>query len=234
MYVLRHTSVMAPERTVTELIADVAEMLLADLDAIGAEMDAAELALAPALGADAAITAEVSASNRANAKRILTGLSRRDGRYPPIEVPPEALDLVRTIVRRGVDLDVIFQAYRRGQNIAWAHWMAAAARVVAPGPQLVEVLQSSSQYLFEYVDQVIARVIAEAQREREEVLGGALARRAETVRLILDSAPIDRRRASTRLDYDLDRRHTALVLWTETRGEQVQESSPTPPAPSGH
>lgn len=206
---------VAAERTVPDLIADVAELLLADLDAIGAEMDASELALAPMLGADAALAAEVSASNRANAERILTGLARRDGTHPPLEVPPEALDVVRTIVRRGVDLDVIFQAYRRGQNIAWEHWMAAAARVVPPGPQLVEVLQRSSRFLFEYVDQVIARVIAEAQHEREEVLGGALARRIEMVRLILDGAPIDRRRASERLDYDLDRRHTALVVWTE-------------------
>lgn len=212
----------AGQRTVTDLIADVAEVLLADLDGIGAEMDAAELALAPALGADPAIAAEVSASNRANAERILTGLARRDGGYPPVDVPPEALDVVRTVVRRGVDLDVVFQAYRRGQNIAWDRWMTAAAQVVPPGPQLVEVLQTSSRFLFDYVDQVIARVIAEAQREREEVLGGALARRVETVRLILDGAPIDRRRASARLDYDLDRRHTALVVWTETGREQVQ------------
>jgi DNA-binding PucR family transcriptional regulator len=213
---------MALERTVTDLIADVAELLLADLDAIGAEMDAAELALTPALGADAAIAGEVSASNRANAQRILTALARRDGRYPPIEVPPEALDVVRTVVRRGVDLDVMFQAYRRGQNIAWEHWMSAAALVVPAGPELVELLQRSSRYLFDYVDQVIAQVIAEAQREREEVLGGALARRVETVRLILDGAPIDRRRATARLGYELDRRHTALVLWTEARGEVVQ------------
>jgi DNA-binding PucR family transcriptional regulator len=222
LYVLRHTSGMPAERSVTDLIADVADVLLADLDAIGAEMDAAELALAPTLGADAAIAGEVSASNRANAHRILTALARRDGRYPPIEVPTEALDVVRTIVRRGVDLDVIFQAYRRGQNIAWEHWMSASARIVPSGPVLVEVLQRSSRFLFDYVDQVIARVIAEAQREREEVLGGALARRIETVRLILDGAPIDRRRAGERLGYELDRRHTALVLWTESRGEVVQ------------
>ncbi|MGZ6589025.1 MAG: PucR family transcriptional regulator, partial [Solirubrobacteraceae bacterium] len=101
------------------------------------------------------------------------------------DVPAEALDIARTIVRRGIDLEVLFQAYRRGQNIAWQRWMAYAARVVAPGPELIEVLDRSSALLFDYVDQAIARVLAEAQREREEVLGGALARRTETVRLIL-------------------------------------------------
>src|SRR5882757_8090955 len=212
------------DRTVDELIADVADLLLADLDDLGGEMDTAELLLTPELGADAAIAQEVSASNRANAARILNALARRDGRRPPIEVPPEALDVVRTVVRRGVDLDGVFQAYRRGQNIAWKRWMAAAAQVVPPGPQLMEVLEISSGFLFDYVDEVIARVLDEAQREREEVLGGALARRIETVRLILDGAPIDRRRAGERLGYDLDRRHTALVLWTET-SERADEGT---------
>jgi DNA-binding PucR family transcriptional regulator len=218
------------EPGVNELIADVADLLLAGLDDLGAEMDAAEVLLTPELGADAAIAQEVSASNRANAERILTILARRDGRRPPIEVPPEALDVVRTVVRRGVDLNGVIQAYRRGQNIAWKRWMAATALIVPPGPRVMEVLEVSSGLLFDYVDEVIARVLDEAQREREEVLGGALARRIETVRLILDGAPIDRRRAGERLGYDLDRRHTALVLWTEAggsgkRGDRTDEST---------
>jgi len=204
---------------IVELIGEVAELMLADLDELGDEMDASEVELAPELGADAAIAAEVSASNRANVRRILTALARRDGRPPPTDVPPEALDIVRTVVRRGVDLDVIFQAYRRGQNIVWKRWMGYATRVVPPGPQLVELLETFSQFLFAYVDQVMARLIAEAQHEREEMLGGALARRTEAVRLILDGAPIDRRRAGERLGYELAGRHTALVLWAEPAGE---------------
>jgi DNA-binding PucR family transcriptional regulator len=135
-----------------------------------------------------------------------------------MDVPPEALDVARTVVRRGIDFEAIFSAYRRGQAIAWQHWLACAGRV-ASGPELVELLEVSSQLIFEYVDVVLGRVLAEAQREREEVLGGALARRTETVRLILDGAPIDRRRASERLGYELGRRHTALVLWAEPAGE---------------
>jgi DNA-binding PucR family transcriptional regulator len=122
-------------------------------------------------------------------------------------------------VWRGIDLDVMFQAYRRGQNVACQRFMARAAGVVPPGPQLVQLLMSSSQLVFDYVDQVLGRLLADAQREREEVLGGALARRTETVRLILDDAPIDRQRASERLGYELFRRHTALVLWAEPPGE---------------
>src|SRR6478735_2879622 len=202
-----------------DLLGDVAELMLGDLDELGDEMDAAIVEAVPALGADAAIAAEMSASTRANVRRLLTALARRDGRPPPDDVPAEALDIARTVVRRGVDLDVIFQSYRRGQNVAWQRWLGYVARVAPPGPELMQILETSSEVMFGYVDQAVARVLTEAQREREEVLGGALARRTEAVRLILDGAPIDRRTASERLGYELARRHTALVLWIEPAGD---------------
>jgi DNA-binding PucR family transcriptional regulator len=213
----RHTALVTAAvipLPIVDSMGRVAELLLADLDRIGADLDAEEFAVIPALATDAAIAAEVSASNRANARQLLTALARRSAE-PTVEVPPEALDIVRTVVRRGIDLDVIYQAYRRGQHIVWRHWMTAAQTVVPAGPELVALLQVSSQLLFEFVDQVMGAVIAAAQHERAEVAGGALARRAETVRLILDGAPIATRRASDRLGYRLDRRHTALVVWAE-------------------
>lgn len=208
-----------PSAEIVELMGQVAELMLADLDDLVAEMDAAEIELSPFMGADAAVSAEMSASNRANAARLLSMFARRDGRASTIDVPPEALDVGRTVARRGVDLDVIFQSYRCGQNIAWRRYMAHAASLTAAGPVMPQLLEVSSQLMFTYVDHVVSRVIAEAQREREEVLGGALARRTETVRLILDGAPIDSRRASERLGYELERRHTALVLWAPPPGE---------------
>jgi DNA-binding PucR family transcriptional regulator len=216
-----HTARMDGELSpaMVDVVGEIAELMLADLEELGAAMDAAVVQASPALGADAAIAAEMSASNRANVRRLLTALARRDGRPPPSDVPPEALDVARTVVRRGIDFEVILQAYRRGQNVAWQRWLHYAARVVPPGPELLQMLEISSQLIFEYVDQAIARVLAEAQREREDILGGALARRTEVVRLILDGAPIERQRASERLGYELARRHTGLVLWAEPAGD---------------
>jgi DNA-binding PucR family transcriptional regulator len=208
-----------PSRRTIELIGDIADRLLADLESLEAQMDAEMTRDAPLLEADAAIAAERSASNRAVVRRLLTFLSRRDGAPPPADVPPEALDIARTIVRRGVDYDVLFEAYRHGQNMAWRAWLSHAAEVVGPGPELFDVLSTSSELIFGYVDQILARVLAEAQHEREEVLGGALARRTETVRLILDGAPLEEQRASRQLGYELARRHTALVVWAEPVGE---------------
>ncbi|WP_067825283.1 PucR family transcriptional regulator [Nocardia inohanensis] len=202
-----------------ELMGRVAELMLEDLDRLVAEMDAAEIELSPMVGADAALIADMSASNRANAARLLTILARRETQLSADDVPPEALDVARTVARRGLDLDVIFQSYRRGQNTAWRHYLVHATRIAGTGPRLAPLLELSAQRMFAYVDQVVARVISVAQREREEILGGALARRAETIRLILDGAPIDSRRAGERLGYDLSRSHIALVLWSPPAGE---------------
>jgi DNA-binding PucR family transcriptional regulator len=210
---------VAVDQRAFELIGAIAERMLAREEELVRKMDAASIALVPAFGADAAIAAELSASNRANFRRFMT-VARHAAAPPPPDVPPEALDIARTLVRRGIEVDAIFQGYRSGQQIAWQQWLETASIVVEPGPEFAAVLEASLGLLFRYVDDVLSRVLAEAQREREEILGGALARRTETARLILDGAPIDAQTAGRRLGYELSRRHTGIVLWTE--GPSVQ------------
>jgi DNA-binding PucR family transcriptional regulator len=198
-----------------ELLTEIADRLEADLDSVVAEMDAVIIGRVPALRTDAAIAAETSASTRANVRRFLA-VARRANDPPPPDVPPEALDVARTVVRRGIDTDAIYQAYRRGQQILWRRWMLEAEQVAGSGTELAAVLNVSLDLLFYYADEVLGRVIAAAQHEREQVIGGALARRTEVIRLILDGAPLETATASRRLGHDLGRLHTALVLWTET------------------
>ncbi|HWN63050.1 MAG TPA: hypothetical protein VNO25_20540, partial [Streptosporangiaceae bacterium] len=210
---------MTTDARTAVLMRAVADRMLAAEDDIVRDMDDAAFELVPALDADAAIAAEVSASNRANLHRVLSVARHADAPAPaPADVPPEALDIARTLARRGIEVDAIFQGYRGGQQVAWRRWLEAASAVVGPGPELTAVLDASLILIFAYVDDVLRRVIAEAQREREEILGGALARRTETARLLLEDSPIDEATASRQLGYDLSRRHTGMVLWAEAPG----------------
>jgi DNA-binding PucR family transcriptional regulator len=202
-----------------EVVARIAEQMLARADVLQAEMDAAILEAAPALAADASIAAETRASTRANVLRWVTAMVRHPGEPVSADVPPEALDIARSIVRRGIELGELVTAYRVGQNVAWRRWMETAAAERLDGELLVQVLDLGSSLMFNYVDAVLDGVLAEAARERADLLGGALARRTETVRLILDGAPITERRASQLLGYELDRDQTALVLWVEPAGQ---------------
>ena len=213
-----HTKPMtaaAPTARTYELIAAIADRLALEAEETVAAMDSAVIEVVPEFGADAAIAAELTATNRGNWQRFLA-VARQAQSALSDAVPPEALDAARTVVRRGIDLDRIYEGYRRGHQVGLERWLACAYEIVEPGPELVGVTELSLSLAFRYIDQTLGRVLAEAQREREDIIGGALARRTETIRLILDGAPINPTAASRRLGYELDCRHTAVVVWAES------------------
>lgn len=217
MYVRWHTAHVTPT---TALMAQVADRLDARTDALVTEMVAEILEAEPAFGADAALIADVRESCLANVRRYLV-VARRADDPPPPEAPLEALDIARTLVRRGIEADIVYGGYRHGQQVLWRHIMAAADECGASAAELSAFLRQALDLLFTYVDQVVHQVIAAMAREREQVLGGALDRRAETIRLLLDGAPLDPAVASRRLGHDLSRDQTALVVWSERRDATV-------------
>ena len=196
-------------------LAAVAERFEAELDSIESEIDAAIMEIAPVLSTDPAIVAELRASTQSILRRFVA-LSRRVDDPPPSDTPPEALDIGRTAVRRGIEIDTIYRSYRRGQHVAWRRWRACAEAVIGVNADLVIVLDVSLEVLSSYVDLVLGRVIAEMHKERDAIIGGDLTRRIEAVRLILDGAPLDEDIASRRLRHDLSGHHTGLVLWSES------------------
>jgi DNA-binding PucR family transcriptional regulator len=82
---------------------------------------------------------------------------------------------------------------------------------------LSQALAVGSQSVVGFVEDMVAVLSEQLRRERAELARSSHARRFEVVSLILDSAPITTGRASTQLGYDLRRRHTAAVLWTDPR-----------------
>jgi DNA-binding PucR family transcriptional regulator len=82
---------------------------------------------------------------------------------------------------------------------------------------LRQVLEAGSESVAAFVDDMVAVLSEQLRRERADLARSSHARRFEVVSLILDSAPITTGRASTQLGYDLRRRHTAAVLWTDPR-----------------
>ena len=82
---------------------------------------------------------------------------------------------------------------------------------------LRQALEAGSRSLAGFIDDTVAALSEQLRRERADLARSSHARRFEVVSLILDSAPITTGRASTGLGYDLRRRHTAAVLWTDPR-----------------
>jgi len=209
---------VSPE--VAERIREIAQRQLDRLDELTAAVQAAVVRVAPLLAEDPALYAESLASTRANNLRFLMLTVSHPGEPAASDPPPEAVDIARSVMRRGADTEMVVLTYRAGQNAFWESWLDAAAELVADRDELVEVLRLSSVLVFDYIDGVLTRVLTRAEEEREELLRGGLARRAETVRMILDDVPIAEQRASERLGYELSRTHTCVVLWSEEAVEQ--------------
>jgi DNA-binding PucR family transcriptional regulator len=205
---------------VAERIREIAQRQLDRVDEVTAEAQAAVVSVAPLLAEDPALYAESLTSTRANTIRFLTLMVSDPCQPIPGDPPPEAVDIARSVMRRGADTELVVLTYRAGQNVFWESWIDAAAELVSDRDELVEVLRVSSVLLPSYIDKVLASVLARAEEEREELLRGGLARRAETVRMILDDVPIDAQRASELLGYELSQTHTCVVLWSEDAVEQ--------------
>jgi DNA-binding PucR family transcriptional regulator len=198
--------------SVARSIGEIAALQLRDVEELADAISTAILESAPVLSDDPALTAEMHASSRANVRRFLSHQVAHPGQAPPPDIPPEALDLARTMVRRGVELGVLANAYRRGQNVAWQRWMQTVVEVTPP-EELPELMSASSTLQFSFVDSILTGLIAQIEQEREALLGGTLARREQTLRLLLDGAPLDQNTASAALGYELGRLHTAFILW---------------------
>lgn len=204
-----------PSQRIAGLIREGVSGMLAEPDALLAEVDAAVLAAAPSrLSADPAITAATIATDRANIVHWASANVRRPGEPVPANLSPEVLDLARDIVRRGLD-DTTLNTYRIGQNVAWRAWMARAFTLTDDPDELRELLDVTSRSIFAFVDQTVAGIQELIDREREQLVHGTHAERLETVNLIVEGAPITSERASARLRYELARRHTAAVVWSE-------------------
>ena len=193
-------------------LAGVAGGMRADLETLAARVNGPVLAAVPALTADPDVRLALQRSTEANVADVLALLG--DPAIPVDSgVPPEALSLAGMLVRRGVEPGDLVHAYLVGQNEFWRAWMEELTERLPSGPGLVVALERSSARLFTRADFLVAQLMRHVDRERERWMGGALARRTEVVRGLLESDDADVVEASKALGYDLDRWVLAAVLW---------------------
>ncbi len=203
----------APSARCAELIVSGARLML-NAPEIFDEVDRAVLAAAgESVTSDPTLAASMRATDRANLVHWLTSNIRAPGERVAANVGPDTLGIARDLVRRGLD-DRATEAYRTGQNVAWRRWMELAFALTSDPSELHELLDVTSRSIFAFIDDTLAGINEEIDRERETLTSGTEAERLEVVNLILAGAPIPADRASARLQYELRRRHVAAILWS--------------------
>jgi DNA-binding PucR family transcriptional regulator len=168
------------------------------------------------LRSEPTLAAEVAASTRANVLHWAAGIARDPGGRVPANLTPEVLGIAREAFRRGIE-QTVYTTYHAGQNAVQAYWMRTAFALSQDPAVLRQALAAGSASVAGFVEDMVAALSEQLRRERADLARSSHARRFEVTSLILDSAPITTARASAQLGYDLRRRHTAAVLWTDPR-----------------
>ena len=207
-----------PSAAAADLIRITVAPVIEQPAALVEEMTQAIFAAQPVLRSDESLAAEVVASSRANVLRWLGVTAQRPGDRVGPDVAPEALDIARDLVRRGIEREALVNAYQQGQNIAWRRVMTEMVATARTDPAYVDVLDEAldvtARSLFRFVDDVLTNIAAQIDRERDQLVSADLAQRLATVQLVLEGAPISDQRAGARLGYELGGEHLAVVLWT--------------------
>jgi DNA-binding PucR family transcriptional regulator len=200
-----------------DLVRRIARVFLDEPADLMAEVHAAVSAAADEpLRSEPTLAAEVAASTRANVLHWAAGIARDPTRRVPANLTAEVLGIAREAFRRGIE-QTVYTTYHAGQNVVWEYWMRAAFSMSSDPAVLRQVLEAGSRSVSAFVDDMVAALSEQLRRERAELARSSHARRFEAASLILESAPITTERASTQLGYDLRRRHTAAILWTDPR-----------------
>ncbi|TXI56142.1 PucR family transcriptional regulator [Mycolicibacterium mageritense] len=204
-----------PSPRVRELIRQCAQIVVNARPEWLDELDHAVLAASPLVASDPELAAAVSRSNRANLYFWGAANVRDPGAPVPPNTGPEPLSIARELVRRGAFNAFPLDAYRVGEGVAWRRLMEIAFELTSEPAELHELLDVCSRSISAFVDATLAGIAEQIELERDELTRGTHAERRETVALLLDGAPITRRRAESRLGYALTGTHTAAVIWSE-------------------
>lgn len=169
----------------------------------------------PALFPDAQGAQESAGSIRAHVLQLAESIDKAsDPRR--FALPESGLSLVRSRVRRGVPPSEIMRLYRMAQEQVWQWMFGRITAAAGDSAELATALELATGWLFAYTDGAMIRAEHTYEIERDEWLRSAAAAQAAAIADILAERERDAARASTRLRYDLNRHHAAVVLWLDS------------------
>ena len=122
-------------------------------------------------------------------------------------------------VSAAASLAAFLRSLRLGHAAAWRAILAQLEQRSGDRDQLAAAADLASAWLFAYVDVLSTFAEETYAKERERWVRTAAAVQRDTIDTILDGRAIDVASASTRLRYELEREHVAIVGWYDAAEE---------------
>jgi hypothetical protein len=166
----------------------------------------------PELADDPMLVADLHSSTRAHWAEFLSLLSQPEHR---LVLAAQAVDLARTLARRGMDLAVLLKIYRAAHHGVFETFSSVVDGLDDTAPPREEVLKFLWRRADLWIDDSIEELIKVFYAERERLHDGALARRATMIDALLDGSVTDVAKGSEVLGHPLRQWQTGFVIWSD-------------------
>lgn len=213
---MARTTAIAPSHASRGDVAEIVELLSAELDAIAAALTETIHEHLDELDDDMRVW--TLQSTRANLGVMVTMM--REGADPALTVaPPEAIGYAKEYVVRGLDFGLLQRAYRTAQGVFAGMVLERLRGTTGDADHLADAMGFFNTWIFAWIEAIEQQLTKVYMAEREQWVRGAAAMRAAEVRALLGGAAVDATEVSLRLGYELERWHVGYVVWSEAAAE---------------
>lgn len=174
-------------------------------------VDAEIMRAIPEIAEDPILVADLHSSTRSQWNSWLNNLRRSEH---GLELPTQAADLARSLARRGKEVGILLKVYLTAHHGVFAFLSEVIDQLGENDPAPEEALKFLWARADRWMDDSIESLIDTFYEERERVLEGARARRAEMIQALLAGEDVDAAEAGTLLGQPLRQWHTAFVVWS--------------------
>jgi hypothetical protein len=172
----------------------------------------------PELRGETRIVELLGASVEGNVDTVLHAL-RYDIAVDRVVAPTAALEYARRLAQHGVPVNALVRAYRLGQRQMNELVFREVRETTMDSETRVEVLESITSTLYEYIDWISQQVVAVYEDERERWLENQNSARALLVRQVVSGKrTVDVDGASDSIRYPLHWHHLAVTMWYTHEG----------------
>lgn len=146
---------------------------------------------------------------------VVARVVSKGGSTAAIAIPDPAIEHARSLIRRGVTLDVLLRTYHLGQAFLCTQAAALFEEDVHDDALRLRATVAVDAFLFEYIDRVSEAMAAIYGDERDSWHRSPESVRADALQTIMEGRGVDERRLERRLGYDLTGHHMAFILATD-------------------
>lgn len=183
-------------------------------------VDAPILQRIPELAADPMLVEDLHGSTRHQWQAFLSTLGQPEHR---LMLPEQAVDLARSIARRGLDMAVLLKVYRVCHDGLYEYFTEVVAALGPDDPPREEVMKFLWRRLDQWLDDSIERLIAAFDGERQQMHDTAVSRRAAMIARVLEGDAVSVDQASDVLRHPLLQWQTGFVIWGEAAGAGITD-----------